>query len=213
MGQTMAEYQEEQKRIKEEFEKAWAKANKEDFILTPITAARLFDRIELMERMRAIDKDENWDWVSNRNLQSLPGWWEQETHDRLLVEGVLKHGAGKWEEIWADLREEEEPIREEGDKDGNEKFQEDKIPTIFPKRLKQIIKSYNNFKASSDERVLVGTLTTRDVIKEDEINRRDRARGRKRKRKRKEREEEEEEEEEEEDPVGAAMALIQAEEI
>ena len=149
---------------------------REDAILTPITAARLFDRIELMDLLKQMAADAAWDWQINRSLQGLPSWWDQLEHDRMLVNGVLKHGAGKWEDIWLELKEEGAPVAEEGESHG-ENFQEDKVPTILQKRLKQVTGTYQRRKAEMDKRVLVGELTTREVVKEEEGRRRQQVSG------------------------------------
>ena len=125
------------------------KAAPSDTVLTPITAQRLLDRIQLMTLLRSMVKDENYSWSISRQLQGLPIWWKSHksdldpTHDRCLVDLILKHGAGKWEDIQKELEEERmaDEVIEEEDEDED---QDIAIPstTVLQKRLKQIISSY-----------------------------------------------------------------------
>ncbi len=65
-------------------------------VLTPITASRLVERIAFFKVLRSLAAQDEADW----NLPATKGW--ELEHDKALVAGFLKHGAGKFDLIKED---------------------------------------------------------------------------------------------------------------
>ena len=113
--------------------------------LTPITAVRLMERIELMSLLRKMMEDDDWDW-NVRHMRELPQWWEPH-HDKILIKGILKHGAGQWPSIAQD-KELGFPLeREEGKESTNSDTKLDPFPEqkSCVKRCKQIQGAYQRY--------------------------------------------------------------------
>ena len=54
--------------------------------------------------LREILSSPDWQWDVPAPMQSqgLPSWWNPRFHDAMLVQGVIKHGMGKWKLITSD---------------------------------------------------------------------------------------------------------------
>ncbi|CAD7698432.1 unnamed protein product [Ostreobium quekettii] len=74
-------------------------------VLTPQTAARLKERLDMLQVLRRGLMLLN-DHTLTRSLasktQDMPSWWIAGLHDHNLVRGVLRHGMGSWLQIERD---------------------------------------------------------------------------------------------------------------
>ena len=106
--------------------------------------------------------EDDWKWDAKLQLQDLPSFWKSEEHDKMLVNGILKHGAGKWmliaedkeigfslaEEEEEEVGKEEEEEEEKGHAPKNEVGAKGNKKSLLPeprvciKRVKQICNAY-----------------------------------------------------------------------
>ena len=76
-------------------------------LFTSITATRLKERLELVgivsRALHFMPTAEEWEAaLPSWRGQDLPSWWQVGVHDHALAQGVLKHGYGSWDAIFAD---------------------------------------------------------------------------------------------------------------
>jgi hypothetical protein len=129
--------------------------------LTPITASRLMERIALMSTLREMVGDGDWDW-SVRDLRGLPQCWEPLKHDKTLIKGILKHGAGQWPLIAQD-KELDFPLKERRQEEEGKEV-EDTFPDqrICVKRCKQIQGSYQRHRKRLQNPLLQQSTKTKE---------------------------------------------------